>query len=157
MIEDHPAHGRYTLRDLKDEDEHWMWPATRDTFRPYVEPLFGWDEEIARYFFDKNWRKRRVVVVDGCDVGWLELASEKRWLYVNEIGFLPAYRNQGLGTQILSDVNAYADANDMDVELMVLMTNPAQRLYERMGFRVTNLRMHRPVGGWQQEPPTQPV
>ena len=147
MIDDHPAHGRYTLRDLTDEDEHWMWPAVRDTFRPYVEPLFGWDEAVARYFFDKNWRKRRIVMVDSVDAGWLELDAELRWVYINEIGLLPEFRNQGIGGQIIADVNAYADAKGLAVELMVLVTNPAQKLYERMGFSTTNLRMHRPAGG----------
>ena len=151
MIDSHPAHGRYSLRDLKDDDEFWMWPVVRDTFRPYVEPLFGWDEDVARWFFDKNWRKRRIVMVDGCDAGWLELASEARWLYINEIGLLPAYRNQGVGGQIISDVNAYADAHGFAVELAVLLNNPAIRLYERMGFHQTNIRMHRPARGTSAE------
>lgn len=147
MIDDQPSHGRYTLRDLTEEDQHWMWPSGRDTFRPYVEPLFGWDEAIARYFYDKNWRKRRVVQVDGRDAGWLELAAESRWVYIREIGLLAEFRNQGIGGQIIADINAYADANDLHVELEVLLTNPAQRLYERMGFHATNIKMHRPAGG----------
>ncbi len=51
MIEDYPAHGRYSLRDLRDDDEHWMWPAHVEAMRPWVEPLFGWEEEAARFFF----------------------------------------------------------------------------------------------------------
>lgn len=143
MIDDHPAHGRYSIRDLTDDDEQWMWDAGCEVMRPYIEPVYGWVEEHVRYFFDKNWRKRRVVMVDGDNAGWLELNLEDRWLYLAEIGLLPAFRNQGLGTQIIQDVLDYADANDLDVELHVLVTNPAQRLYERMGFKPAAMKMHR--------------
>lgn len=143
MIEDHPAHNRYTLRDLVDEDEQWLWPAGNEALRPSVEPVFGWDEAISRYFFDKTWRNRRVVLVGGQNAGWLELRLEEKWLYLAEIGLLPAFRNQGLGTQIIQDVFAYADARGLDVELQVLVTNPARRLYERLGFKQTHMKMTR--------------
>lgn len=145
MIDNHPAHGRYTLRDLTDDDEHWMWPAHCEAMRPWVEPLFGWDEQTARFFFEKSWRRRRIVMVDGENAGWLEVAIDHRWLFLHEIGLLPRYRNQGLGGQIIADVNAYADAKGLNVELQVLVTNPAKRLYERMGFKQTHLKMHRKV------------
>ncbi len=157
MIDDQPAHGRYALRGLTDDDEHWMWPAGCEAMRPWVEPLFGWDDQDARYFFDKSWRNRRVVLVAGVNAGWLELAIEKDWLLLHDIGLLPAYRGRGLGAQIIADVNAYADAHGVNVELQVLVTNPAQRLYERMGFRPTHAKMHRPAGGWKAEPPTGPA
>ncbi len=82
-------------------------------------------------------------MVGGENAGWLEVASENRWLFLHEIGLLPGYRNQGLGTQIISDVFAHADANGLAVELQVLVTNPALRLYERMGFEPTHVKMHR--------------
>lgn len=147
MIDDHPSHGRYNLRDLVDDDEQWMWPAGNEGLRPYVEPLFGWDEDISRYFFEKTWRGRCVVMVAGENEGWLELRLEEKWLYLAEIGLLPIYRNHGLGTQIIQDVFAYADEHGLDVELQVLVTNPAQHLYERLGFSTTHLKMSRKPGG----------
>lgn len=157
MIPDHPEHGRYTLRDLRENDEQWMWPASRDGLRPYVEPLFGWDEEVSRFFFDKSYPRRRVIEVAGHPAGWLELATETHWLFLLEIGLLPDYRGQGLGECIIRDVQAYGDAHDLTVELQVLVTNPARRLYDRLGFRPTHLKMSRPPGGWDQDPPNSPI
>lgn len=143
MINDHPEHGQYEIRDLRDDDEQWMWEAGCEVMRQYVEPVYGWVESNVRYFFDKNWRKRRVITVNGENAGWLELSLEGRWLYLAEIGLLPAFRNKGLGTQIIQDVLDYADASELDVELHVLVTNPAQRLYERMGFKPAAMKMSR--------------
>lgn len=120
-----------------------MWPAYCEAFRPYVEPLFGWNPAELRVYFDKSWRKRHVVLVGGHAAGWLELVVENSWLFLNDIGLLQAYRNQGLGTQIIKDVLAYADANDLQVELQVLVTNPAQHLYQRMGFKPSHMKMYR--------------
>lgn len=147
MIDDHPAHSRYTLRDLNEGDESWLWPAHCEAMRPWVEPLFGWDESKARWFFEKSWRKWRIVQVQRVNAGWLELAREADWLYLHEIGLMSEYRNRGLGAQIIGDVNAYADAQGLAVELQVLVTNPARRLYERCGFSPTHVKLHRPVGG----------
>lgn len=157
MMPDAPEHGRYTLRDLREGDEAWMWPAGREALRPYVEPLFGWDETVARYFFDKSFHKRRVILVNGKEAGWLELARESDWLFMHEIGLLPEYRGKGLGERIIRDVQAYGDAHGLNVELQVLVTNPARRLYERLGFRPTHVRMTRPPGGWKSEPPDSPA
>ncbi len=153
LLDPTPTHGRYTLRAVRDDDEAWMWPAGRDALRPYVEPLFGWDEAVARIFFDKSWKKRQVVEVAGENAGWLELAAEGDVLFLHEIGFVERFRNQGLGTQLIRDVQQHADANNLNVELQVLVTNPAQRLYDRLGFRSTHRKMWRPVGGWDFEPP----
>ncbi len=157
MIPDHPEHGRYTLRDVRDADEAWMWPASREALRPYVEPLFGWDEQVARYFFDKSFPKRRVIEVANQSAGWLELAAESDWLFLHEVGLLPAFRSQGLGEQIIRDVQAFGDTQGLHVELQVLVTNPARRLYDRLGFRATHLKMSRPPGGWDAEPPDKPA
>ena len=143
MINDHPEHGRYAIRELRDEDKQWIWEADSTAMRPYLEPVYGWVETHARYFFDQNWHKRRVITVDGEDAGWIELSLEKRWLYLAAIGLLPKFRNKGIGTQIIQDVLDYADVHDYDVELHVLVSNPAQKLYERMGFKPTSIKMSR--------------
>ncbi len=154
LLDPAPAHGRYTLRPVTDADEAWMWPAGCEMLRPYVEPIYGWREKDARYFFDREWKARQAVQVAGENAGWLELARRDDFLFLHEIGLLPAFQKQGLGTQILEDIIAHAEANGWSVELQVLVTNPARRLYERCGFRQTHAKMSRPPGGWKCDPPT---
>lgn len=62
------------------------------------------------------------------------LASEIR---VMDIALLPAYRGRGIGTRILEDLIAEADATGRTVTIHVERFNPALKLYERLGFRAT--------------------
>ena len=47
---------------------------------------------------------------------------------------LPEYQNRGVGSAVIRDVLAQAQAEGLSVGLQVLKVNPARRLYERLGF-----------------------
>lgn len=55
-----------------------------------------------------------------------------------DISLLPDARNGGLGTAIMQLLTAYADVMQYDITLHVEPDNPAQRLYARAGFEVTD-------------------
>jgi ribosomal protein S18 acetylase RimI-like enzyme len=60
-----------------------------------------------------------------------------RWRIV-DIALLTAARGHGLGTQVLQRLQDRAAACDAGLELQVDPTNPARRLYERLGFRTVS-------------------
>jgi GNAT superfamily N-acetyltransferase len=91
-----------------------------------------------------------VVEVDGEPAGRLVLARLVREIRVIDIALLPAYRGAGIGTRLLRDVIADADAAALPVSLHVEPWSPARRLYERLDFRSAGQdgiyeRMERPV------------
>ena len=51
-----------------------------------------------------------------------------------DIAIAPGYRGRGAGTALLGGLIAEASAAGKVVELHVESTNPAQRLYRRLGF-----------------------
>ena len=51
-----------------------------------------------------------------------------------DISLLPEVRGQGLGKAVMSDVVAAARITGKTVSLHVERTNPARRLYARLGF-----------------------
>ena len=60
--------------------------------------------------------------------------GEPAWL-VLDIALLPEHRGRGIGARLLTDVLAEARAAAKPVQIHVERFNPAQRLYDRLGFR----------------------
>jgi ribosomal protein S18 acetylase RimI-like enzyme len=58
----------------------------------------------------------------------------------------PDFHGHGIGTTLMAGLNALADAHHIDLALTVREGNPAIRLYQRMGFVVTEEIVNR-VGG----------
>jgi ribosomal protein S18 acetylase RimI-like enzyme len=55
-------------------------------------------------------------------------------LLLIDVALLSAFRGQGIGTALLGNLQAQAHARDCTMTLHVEHTNPAQRLYRRLGF-----------------------
>ena len=85
-----------------------------------------------------------------CRILWIEDEADR--VYIDYVAILPRFRNQGIGAQVVQEVIAAAAAKGQPVALQVLRGNPARRLYERLGFVVTeetaeHFRMARPLDG----------
>ena len=74
----------------------------------------------------------------GDAIGRLLLENEANSLMVVDISLIPAIRGSGIGGAILSDVLQHASREGKNVELSVLSMNPALRLYQRLGFSITD-------------------
>jgi ribosomal protein S18 acetylase RimI-like enzyme len=102
-----------------------------------------WDDDAKEGFLraqfdaqDRWWREHYagarfdVVIVDGEPAGRLYVHESEDEIRIVDIALLPAYRNRGIGSALLSGVLADGRRVTIHVERM----NPALRLYERLGF-----------------------
>ncbi len=129
----------YQLRPVTDADYEFLYALNSTTMRPYVEPIWGWDEDLQRTAFDRRWNpdNQQMIVVDGRDVGRITLNETDDLIYIAQINLLPDFQGKGIGSEVIEAVKADAAHSGRYVELRVLRTNPdARRLYERLGFRV---------------------
>ena len=113
-----------------------------------MEATWGWDEAYQRRRFREHFdpAESQIVVVDGRDVGVLQVEDRGEDVSIDLIEIAPSHQGQGLGTRIIKDVLAVAHAEKRPVSLHVLKTNPrARRLYERLGFAVDEERKERLV------------
>ena len=76
-----------------------------------------------------------VVVRDGVAIGRLYLARLADEIRIIDIALLPGYRGAGIGSRLLAEILAEADAAGLAVRLHVESWNAATRLYDRLGFR----------------------
>lgn len=73
--------------------------------------------------------------VDGRPAGRLYVARWKDTLRIVDIALMPEFRGRGIGTALVTELFAEADASGRSVSIHVESNNPARRLYERLGFR----------------------
>ena len=102
--------------------------------------LWSWEDGIQRDLFRLAFLPEAFTVIqmDSHNVGVLTIEETPTELWLHEIYLLPNYRNQGIGTAVIQEMCARADRKNIPLKLQVLKTNPAQHLYERLGFKVVD-------------------
>jgi len=73
----------------------------------------------------------------GAPTGRLVLSRSDQVLTVVDIGLLPEQRNRGRGEAVMREVFEAARTEGRVVEGVTRVTNPARRLYDRIGMVVT--------------------
>jgi|SRR5215471_18665493 len=80
----------------------------------------------------------RIITLDGTDIGWLQSFVKDDALFLGQLFVDVALRRRGIGTEIVKGLIGEAATAGQALTLGVVKTNPALRLYERLGFRTTH-------------------
>jgi ribosomal protein S18 acetylase RimI-like enzyme len=67
-------------------------------------------------------------------IGRLIMDRPPEMIHVIDLALLPGARGQGIGTRLLRELQTEAAAKGLPLRLYVEIFNPAQRLYQRLGF-----------------------
>ncbi len=102
----------------------------------------------------KRWDVTEVQIItsDGADIGWMQSSTQEGALFLEQIFIVTAFQRRGIGAEVIRGLIEKATQADRPATLGVVKINPARRLYERLGFRVTHeddlkFYMRREVGG----------
>jgi GNAT superfamily N-acetyltransferase len=107
-------------------------------------PDAGFDARLAAWFARESARRITwLAEAAGRPVGMMNLAifermprpghEPSRWGYLGNAFILEAYRNQGIGTQLLNAVLRYADENDL-ARVVLSPSDQSVPFYQRAGF-----------------------
>lgn len=137
----------WTLRPVREEDR----PFLREVYgRTRTEELavVAWTQEQKEQFLDQQFEAQdayyreqfpdcslSVLVVDGEDVGRLYVDRRTDEIRIVDIALLPPWRGRGVGSDVMQTLLREAGDAGLPVRIHVEETNPAQRLYQRLGFR----------------------
>ena len=90
--------------------------------------------------FRKRWdvAEVRIVARDGVDVGWLQSRTADGSLFLAQLFVDAPVQGQGIGTAVMRQIIDEAARLRQGVTLGVVKTNPALRLYQRLGFHTTH-------------------
>lgn len=114
------------------EQELAQVPFTPEQKAAFLEQQFAAQSaHYARHHGDSSFD---VVEVDGVPAGRLIVSRRPQELLIADVALLPQFRGGGIGTRLLAPVLAEADERGAKVTIHVEHLNPAQRLYQRLGF-----------------------
>jgi ribosomal protein S18 acetylase RimI-like enzyme len=153
----------YTLRKATLRDAAFLYRLRSITLKAYVEQFPGWsDVQREAYYLDFDPAIHDIILVDGREAGAVSVVRSPNETRFINLHLLPEYQSQGIGTAVFQEAIAEATARGVPVVLQgVLKTNPAVKLYERLGFVITeetDLRyvMTRPCPAASGAPPAAP-
>lgn len=120
---------RVLYRSLREEELARL-PAQ------WVEPFLNqqFDAQMHHYTTYYDTSRYAIIERDGQPIGRLFVDRWPSELRVVDIGLLPAFRGQGIGTVLFTQLLDEADRDGLVVSIHVERNNPAKRLYERLGF-----------------------
>lgn len=93
--------------------------------------------EAQRKFYESEYpgAEFQIILVTGEPAGRLYVHRREREIRIMDIALLPEFRGRGIGTRILENLLAESARTTRPVTIHVESFNPAQRLYERLGFK----------------------
>ena len=109
--------------------------------RAYVEQTWEtFDEDYARQDISNLQAAGNYSVIqhEGEDIGVLAVERHVTHIYLAHLSILPSHQNRGVGASLIRNLAREAKESGRPLRLRVLSVNPARRLYEREGFKVTS-------------------
>ncbi len=128
-----------SLRPATDGDYDFLWWLHGATMRTYVDAIWGWDEALQRQYFQDRFDPARMQIVEraGETAGYISVERREDAIFLGVIEIAPDFQGQGIGKGLIRDLQDEAQGRGVPLKLQVLQGNPARRLYERLGFKVT--------------------
>lgn len=131
-----------TLREATPEDEPFLLEVYASTRIEELEGL-GWNDDQMRAFIKMQFTARertypradnRIILLNGRPIGRMMIDRGDASILLSDIALLTEYRNAGIGSRLLTELMKDAASAGKPIQLHVLATSPAVRLYERLGF-----------------------
>jgi ribosomal protein S18 acetylase RimI-like enzyme len=129
-----------SLRPATAQDVEFLWALHRDTLAAYVDAIWGWVEPEQRGRFHQEFKPahRQIVELEGRPIGLWHVEWHPDHVFLASVEILPSYQNRGIGSRLVRELLHRAREQGLPVRLQVLLGNPAERLYKRLGFRETS-------------------
>jgi GNAT superfamily N-acetyltransferase len=127
------------LRPAVSQDFEYCKRLYFTGMKKIIEEL-GLDMAAQAASFLQNWdlAEVRIIAVGNSDVGWLQSSVRDDGLFVAQLFVDDPFQGQGIGTEVMNRLIGEASRLNQAVCLAVVKTNPALRLYERLGFHITH-------------------
>ncbi len=130
----------YQIRNALSTDKTNIYELFTSSIRPYVEPIWGWDESYQANDFDESFEKIHhfsIIEVNNEFVGFLQIAEQSNIILLCEFHLLPSVRGSGIGSAVIKELIEKANTYGLFLKTGCFKGNTkAQQLYQRLGFKI---------------------
>lgn len=156
------------LRPIQEEDLEFLLRLYATTRAEEMAMVTDWSDEQKEWFVRMQFQAQHawyqehygdaqfdLVLLDGAPVGRLYVHRRATEIRLVDISLIPELRGKGIGSELLRELMAEAEAAGKPLTIHVEKYNPAMRLYLRLGFKAIEDRgpydlMEWKPGGWDQ-------
>jgi ribosomal protein S18 acetylase RimI-like enzyme len=141
------ADAAVTLRPIQEEDADFLLRLYASTRAEELATIVDWTDEQKDWFVRQQFQAQHayyhehyvgaqfdVILVEGNPAGRLYIHRREREIRLMDITMAPEHRSRGLGSILLRELMAEAEAAGKPLTIHVEKYNPAMRLYQRLGF-----------------------
>ena len=144
-----------SLRSATLQDIDFLLELRAQTMGPHIAAM-GLPTSKEDYLERVNYRfdDAKIIMVDNHPAGLFKtcfLADKNQWFLV-QIQVHPDFQNRKIGYTLVSQLLEQATHDHADVYLTVFKSNPAQRLYRRLGFEQVGETEYEFEMLWQYQP-----
>lgn len=129
----------YQIRKAVSADKTKIYELFTSSVRPYVEPIWGWDEAYQANGFDDSFQRINhfgVIEANNEFAGFVQISEQANIIQLCEIHLSPTIRGNGIGSAIIKELIRKADTDGCIVRTGCFKANTkAKQLYERLGFK----------------------
>jgi len=154
------ARSKVGFRIIEDKDRPFLFDLYAST-RAWEFEHTVWTAADKQDFLDRQFKAqdlhylrafpnaiRRIVQIDGMDIGRLYIDRQDDCLRIIEFTLAPTARGRGIGSDILRSLMNEAHGGKVPVRLHVEKQSPALKLYLRLGFRAVSDQGHHCAMEW---------
>lgn len=140
-----------SFRPIKAKDERLLLEIYSGTRADEMALVPDWPEEAKsaflinqftaqHAFYQQNYPNAEylIILIEGEAAGRLYIDRRPDDIHIIDITILPPFRDSGYGAYILNTLMDEATAAGKTVSIYVEKSNRAMKLYERLGFSVTD-------------------
>lgn len=129
-----------SFQPMSVTDHRYIYGLLETTMRGYVEAVWGkWEDDYWLGILEDALHRSAIhgICDHGARVGAVWKEKHVSHHLIELICVEPRHQNRGVGEAALKIILLEAATESKSVRLRVLAPNPAKRLYERLGFVVT--------------------
>ena len=135
-----------TMRPATADDDEFLFELYASTRSDELAAV-GWNDQQRDTFLRMQYNLQRgshqetegsIILSQGREIGRIVVKKTEEAMFLMDIAILPQFRNRGIGTSVIESFLHEATVAGKPVQIHVLASNFAKRLYERLGFVVVD-------------------